>query len=126
LEPSHPETLLLQGLKALADETRLKILALLRQAPHTGEQLAALLDLRASTISHHLMRLRQAGLVRAEAESYYSVYRCEAGSLAAIAHQLTSVETLRRIADSLYEDAHARMQQERSRLRGRKPPTRRG
>jgi DNA-binding transcriptional ArsR family regulator len=108
-------------LKALADEARLNILALLLQGPHTGEQLAVLLDLSASTISHHLARLRQAGLVRAEAASYYSVYHCEAGALEAIARQLISAETLRRMADTLYEDAHARTQPRQMRPRGRKP-----
>lgn len=119
LEPSSSESVLLQRLKALADETRLSMLALLSQAPHTGEQLATLLDLGASTISHHLGRLRRVGLVRAEAESYYSVYRCEAGALDSIARQLTSTETFARMADSLYETAHARMQEEKPRRRDR-------
>jgi DNA-binding transcriptional ArsR family regulator len=118
LDPSVSETTLLQSLKALADETRLNIIALLLQGPHTGEQLAALLDLRPSTISHHLARLRQAGLVRAEAESYYSVYHFNSGSLELIALRLRSTETFWRLADSLYQDAHARMQPKASQRGG--------
>jgi DNA-binding transcriptional ArsR family regulator len=110
LEPSPSEPNLLPALKALADDNRLKILGLLSQNPHTGEQLATLLGLRPSTISHHLSRLRQAGLVSAEAVSYYSVYHLEADSLAAIAHQLASGVILGQLADAVYEMAHARLQ----------------
>ena len=60
--------------KALADASRLKIVGLLAQRPYSVEELAALLDLKPSTISHHLSRLAEAGLVTARAESYYNVY----------------------------------------------------
>ena len=39
--------------KALADSSRLKIVGLLAQQPCTVEQLAAMLGLKAPTISHH-------------------------------------------------------------------------
>lgn len=100
----------MQAVKTLADENRLRILGLLSQNPHTGEQLAVLLGLRPSTISHHLTRLRRAGLVSAVAEGYYSVYRFEADSLEAIARQLGSRETFIELASSVYAEAHARMQ----------------
>jgi DNA-binding transcriptional ArsR family regulator len=117
--PSKPNLSL--ALKALADDNRLKILGLLSQNPHTGEQLATLLNLRPSTISHHLSRLRQAGLVSAKAVSYYSVYHLEADSLAAIAHQLASGVLLGQMADAVYEDAHTRLRSTARRRRSRKP-----
>jgi DNA-binding transcriptional ArsR family regulator len=43
--------------KALADANRLKIVGLLSQQPYSVEQLAAMLHLRPSTISHHLAKL---------------------------------------------------------------------
>jgi biotin operon repressor len=67
--------------KALADANRLKIVGLLAQRPYSGEELAALLGLKASTVSHHLSRLSQVGLVSARAEGYYSVYRLEEAAL---------------------------------------------
>jgi DNA-binding HxlR family transcriptional regulator len=67
--------------KALADSSRLKIVGLLAQQPYTVEQLAAMLDLKASTISHHLAKLAEAGLVSAKAEGYYSVYQLEKEAL---------------------------------------------
>ncbi len=63
--------------KALADANRLKIIGLLAQQPYSVEQLAAILDLRPSTVSHHLSKLADVGLVSAKAESYYNVYQLE-------------------------------------------------
>jgi predicted transcriptional regulator len=63
--------------KALADANRLKIVGLLAQQPYSVEQLAAILELRPSTVSHHLSKLADVGLVSAKAESYYNVYQLE-------------------------------------------------
>jgi len=72
---------LLAFFKALADANRLKIVGLLAHRPYSGEELAALLGLKASTISHHLTRLAGVGLVSARAEGYYSVYQLEEKAL---------------------------------------------
>ena len=72
---------LLAFFKVLADSTRLKIIGLLAQRPYSGEELAALLGLKASTVSHHLSRLARVGLVSARAEGYYSVYQLEEAAL---------------------------------------------
>ena len=50
-------------LKTIADATRLRILGLLGEAPRSGGELAAELGLTAPTISHHLHRLRDVGIV---------------------------------------------------------------
>jgi biotin operon repressor len=67
--------------KALADANRLKIVGLLARQPYSGEELAALLGLKASTVSHHLSRLAKVGLVSARAEGYYSVFQLEEAAL---------------------------------------------
>lgn len=67
--------------KALSDANRLKIVGLLAQRPYSGEELAALLGLKASTVSHHLAKLAEVGLVSARAEGYYSIYRLEEEAL---------------------------------------------
>lgn len=51
------------GLQALAEPTRLRILRLLAERPHTPSQLAHRLRLRPPTVVHHLHALRLAGLV---------------------------------------------------------------
>ncbi len=72
---------MVQFFKALADGNRLKILGLLAQRSYSGEELSALLDLKAPTVSHHLAKLSEAGLVSARAEGYYSVYQLERAAL---------------------------------------------
>lgn len=91
---------LLNFFKALADATRFKIVGLLAQQEYTVEQLAAILGLGPSTVSHHLTRLARAGLVSARAESYYNYYRLEKGALEAAARALLSDETLRSAAQA--------------------------
>ena len=55
--------------KALADSSRLKIVGLLAEKPYSVEELAELLSLKASTVSHHLSRLAEVGLVRSRSEA---------------------------------------------------------
>ncbi|GAC1437042.1 MAG: hypothetical protein NVSMB65_11220 [Chloroflexota bacterium] len=61
--------------KALADETRIQIMALLSARELSVEEIAAAVELTAPTVSHHLARLREVGLVEARHEQYYTVYR---------------------------------------------------
>lgn len=53
-----------EALKLLADETRLRILWNLLHGEHSVNELAEHLDARPATVSHHLARLRAAGVVR--------------------------------------------------------------
>lgn len=69
-------------LKALADETRLRILQLLAQRPLYGQQLAEMLGVSHPTISHHMAQLRIAGLTRTEmAEDGSQTYTVRADTL---------------------------------------------
>ncbi|HEY5574243.1 MAG TPA: metalloregulator ArsR/SmtB family transcription factor, partial [Anaerolineales bacterium] len=85
---------LLDFFKALADANRLKIAGLLAQEALTVEQLAEMLELHPSTVSHHLSRLTRAGLVSARADGYYSVYSFETKTLENMARRLLERETL--------------------------------
>src|SRR5258708_27685249 len=59
---------LLNFFKALADESRLKMVGLIAARERTGAELAELLDLKAPTVSHHLAVLSRLGLVTTRAE----------------------------------------------------------
>jgi len=59
---------LLGFFKALADESRLKIVGLLARREHSVQELARLVDLKEPTVSHHLAILKAQGLVTARAE----------------------------------------------------------
>ena len=61
-------------LKTLADETRLHIAAALMERPACVEELAEQLRRAPSTISFHLRRLEEAGLVTKAKAQYYIVY----------------------------------------------------
>ena len=61
--------------KALSDETRLRILALLRGGELCVCDLMAILDLPQSTVSRHLAYLRNAGLVDDRRQGVWMFYR---------------------------------------------------
>ena len=61
---------LLTFFKSLADANRLRIVGLLAHRPHTVEELAEVLALRPSTVSHHLSRLSAAELVSATVQGH--------------------------------------------------------
>jgi predicted transcriptional regulator len=103
------EEQLLTFFKALADANRLKIVGLLAQQPYSVEQLAALLNLRPPTVSHHLKLLSVAGLVSARAESYYNLYQLEPGMLEQIASQLVAQDKLPNIAAEIDLEAYDRL-----------------
>ncbi len=99
---------LLTFFKALADANRLKIVGLLAQQPYSVEQLAALLNLRPPTISHHLKLLSEAGLVSAHAESYYNIYQLEEKALEQIATSLMRRDRLPAMAAEVDLEAYDR------------------
>jgi biotin operon repressor len=99
---------LLAFFKALADAKRLKIVGLLATAPHNVEQLAQKLGISSSTVSHHLARLAEAGLVSARAQGYYSVYQLETEALEGMARRLLSRDTLPAVAADVDVDAFER------------------
>ena len=59
---------LLAFFKAMANESRLRIVGLLAQRERSVQELAELLDLKEPTVSHHLGVLKGIGLVTARAE----------------------------------------------------------
>jgi hypothetical protein len=85
---------LLQFFKVLADESRLKIVGILAGRECSVEELAALLDLRAPTVSHHLAKLKALRLVRMRAEGTTHVYALDAEALRAANKDLLTRERL--------------------------------
>jgi predicted transcriptional regulator len=108
IEMNNSSEPLLAFFKALADANRLKLVGLLAENEATVEELAAMLEISASTVSHHLSKLAQIGLVSARAEGYYSVYRLETAALESMAKRLLSEETLPEVAKDLDRKAYDR------------------
>jgi predicted transcriptional regulator len=92
--------------KALADKNRLKIIGLLAEKPYSVEELATLLGLKPPTISHHLSKLVDAGLVNSHTESYYSVYQLDQSELEAKTRSLFSQEDLSSVVSEVDADAY--------------------
>jgi ArsR family transcriptional regulator len=60
--------------KALGHPVRLLILNLLQMKPRHGEELATILNLNPATISHHISKLYEVGLLEVEKDQYYQTY----------------------------------------------------
>lgn len=93
MPPEEFDTLL-QFFKVLADENRLKLLGILATREYSVEELAALLQLKAPTISHHLARLKELGLVKMRAEGNTHFYSLDAETLRATSKGLLSSEKM--------------------------------
>jgi DNA-binding transcriptional ArsR family regulator len=100
---------LLPILKALADGNRLRIIGLLAQEERSVEELAALLGVRSPTVSHHLSRLAENGLVHARAHGYYNLYRLNPAPLRSLAERLLKAETLSELASDVDRSRYQKM-----------------
>jgi len=99
----NPEDLptLVRFLKALANESRLKLLGLLAGEERSVKELAEKLTLKEPTVSHHLARLQELGLVRMRAEGTTHRYRLEAATLHRLSRELFTPGQVAGIADAV-------------------------
>ena len=105
--PPEEFTTLLDFFKVLADENRLKLLGILAVREYSVEELAALLQLRAPTISHHLTRLKDSGLVEMRSDKNTHFYRLNAENLRQISKGLLSSEKMAELVPMEEMDANA-------------------
>lgn len=75
-------------LKALADESRFRIIDLLLTRDLCVGALAAHLNISKAAVSQHLQTLRKAGLVRGEKRGYWTHYSVDKGAIHQIAEDL--------------------------------------
>jgi hypothetical protein len=76
--------------RAIADPARLRILGELAAAPRAGHELAERLRLTPPTISHHMAKLVDVGLVRVEPDAQKRHYSLDAAAWRALATPPTS------------------------------------
>ena len=91
---------LLRFLKAVADESRLKLLGLLADNEYSVGQLSELLNLKEPTVSHHLSKLQALELVRMRADGTTHFYRLNSETLHRLNRELFSPEQVASIADN--------------------------
>ncbi len=99
MEP-QPLEIMLQFCKAMADESRLKIVGLLSTAEHSVQQLASMLALKEPTVSHHLAVLKQLDLVRMRADGNFRWYRLNDEMLGKISRAVFSRDSIAGLAVS--------------------------
>jgi DNA-binding transcriptional ArsR family regulator len=99
MEPQPPE-IMLQFCKAMADETRLKIVGFLSTAEHNVQQLASMLDLKEPTVSHHLAILKQLDLLTLRADGNFRWYRLNDEVLGRISRAVFSRDSIAKLAIS--------------------------
>jgi len=103
---NHMSEELVNFFKALADSNRLKIVGLLAEKSYSVEELAVLLNLKPPTVSHHLARLTEAGLVQSHSESYYNVYKLDKKMLEDKSRSMFSQTELSSVAAEVDADAY--------------------
>ena len=86
--PRVPDQELLALLRALGDDTRLRALRLIAQAPRSTQELAVLVGISEAGLSRHLRVLAEAGVVESRREGYYVVYSVARDRLAAVSELL--------------------------------------
>ena len=98
----------LQFFKALADESRLRIVGILASGERSVDELAALLNLRPPTVSHHLAKLRELNVVAMRTEGNVHVYRLQTEALRALSREVLSLERMASLADDVEAEAWQR------------------
>lgn len=85
-------------MKSLADTSRLRVVNALLEKPQYVEELAHRLNLAASTISFHLKKLENAGLVKQRKEQYYIIYELDKQIFEMTLKELADVEDIERLS----------------------------
>lgn len=91
---SRQQSSTLDLLKAVADESRLTLLRLLNEREHSVGDLAERVKLGEPTVSHHLARLREVGLVTLRMAGNQRFYRIREGGLARFKQLVAQIEQM--------------------------------
>ena len=95
-------------LKTVADETRLRILRALGEKDCYAELLAERLNLSPATVSFHMKKLIQAGLVDARREQYYTIYSLKRDVFSHTLDELILKNDRGQAAEALREEQYRR------------------
>ena len=96
---------LLNFFKALANESRLKIVGILANRECSVGDLADLLDLREPTVSHHLAKLKELGLVRMHTEGNVHVYWLNEDALIKMNKDIFSAQNMATLVKNVDEQS---------------------
>ena len=100
--------ILLSFFKALADKSRLSIVGVLARGETSVSDLATLVGLKEPTVSHHLSKLAQVGLVGKRVEANTHLYRLESQRHEALAKRVYPTEGMRAITSQVDASTYER------------------
>jgi predicted transcriptional regulator len=100
--------LILPFFKALADASRLRLLGILAGRECSVEELASLLHVKPPTVSHHLSKLKELGLVRMRQDGTTHLYSLDEEALRALSRDVLTPEKMVSLADDVEGDAWER------------------
>jgi len=86
--PRIPSADLVQLLRALGDDTRLRALRLIAERPRSTQELAPLVGISEAGLSKHLRQLAQVGVVTTRRDGYYVLYSLDTDRLAPLSQTL--------------------------------------
>jgi DNA-binding transcriptional ArsR family regulator len=87
-QPELPDGELLSTLKALAEDSRLRIARMLTKAPLSTQEIAQRLSLSDAAVSRHLKTLAEAGIVESRRDGYYVLYALKPERVGAVGPSL--------------------------------------
>ncbi|MGD1871845.1 MAG: metalloregulator ArsR/SmtB family transcription factor [Mastigocoleus sp.] len=96
---------LLRFFKTLGDESRLKIIGILATKECSVEELAALLQLKEPTVSHHLTKLKQLNLVTMRSEGNTHIYQLDSENLQNISKEVFIPEKIASLVQDIDNSA---------------------
>lgn len=94
--------------KCLSDRSRMRIVASLMKGDAYAELIAERLGLTASTVSFHMKKLEEAGLVTTRKEQYYAVYSLNRALLGAKLSELVSAGASEEELQAMREEEYRR------------------
>lgn len=92
-------------IKVLANESRLKLVGLLAQREHSVEELAAMLQLKEPTVSHHLTKLKELNLVKMRPDGNTHFYQLNQDALQELSKAVFSPSQMATFAIEVNDDA---------------------
>ena len=96
---------LLDFFKALSNESRLKLIGLLAQREQSVEELAAMLQLKEPTVSHHLTKLKELNLVQMRPDGNTRFYQLNQEALQDLSKAVFSPGQMATLTTGINDDA---------------------
>jgi len=96
---------LLRFFKGLANENRLKILGILAERDRSVEELSAMLSLKEPTVSHHLAKLKELGVVAMQTDGNTHLYQLESAALQSMSKNIFTPNRMSALVQDVNADA---------------------